>query len=176
MTVVEEAMFRWIKDPSNPIAQQIATQASVAFALALEQEEKRRVDAIRTERKRAAEVAKREKEQALQPIARGLHRGGIFVDQLIPWLVTLNAAQYRPIIQGVLPEVVAQAKRNKDAVSLVLQKWGLIKADRDLKPIASRLKSGLKLSDNMGLLIVLVLAFIVLGLCMCCCMGTSVFE
>lgn len=176
MTVVEKAMVRWIKDPSNPIAQQIATQASVAFALALEQEEKRRIDAIRTERKRAAEVAKREKEQALQPIARGLHRGGIFVDQLIPWLVTLNAAQYRPIIRGVLPEVVAQAKRNKDAVSLVLQKWGLIKSDRDLKSIASRLKSGLKLSDNMGLLIVLVLAFVVLGLCVCCCMGTSVFD
>jgi len=176
MTAVEQAMLRWIKNPSNPIAQQIATQAFVAFARAFDQEETRQVVELRGEHARAAEAAKREQEKALQPLVRGLRRGGVFVDQFIPWLVTLTAVQYRPVIHGLLPEVVDQAKRSKGTISFVLWKWGLVEADRDLKPIASRLKSGLKLSEKVGLLIVAAVLLLVFGLCGCLCIGSSILQ
>jgi hypothetical protein len=176
MTPVEQAVFRWIKNPSNPIAQQIATQASVAFARALEQEEGREVNAMRSERKRAAEASKREREKALQPLVHGLRRGGIFVEQLIPWLVTLNAAQYRSVIPGLLPEVVAQAKRDRDATSFVLNKWGLIQADETLKAIASRLRLGLKLSDRIGLLIAVAVIALASMMCGGCCLLSRISE
>jgi len=176
LTAVEEAMFRWIKNPSNPVAQQIATQAFVNFARALDQEEMRQVAKLRGERARAAEAAKREQERVLQPLARGLRQGGFFVDRLIPWLVTLTAAQYRSVIHGLLPEVVAQAQRSKDTMSFVLWKWGLVEADRDLKPIASRLKSGLKLSEKVGLLVVAAVLLLVFGLCGCLCIGSSILQ
>ncbi len=175
LTAVEEAMFRWVKNPSNPIAQQIATQASVAFARALEQEEMRHVTAAQVEHKHTAEIVERERDKAF--IARGLHRGGIFVDKLIPWLVTLTAAEYRLIIRGLLPEVVVQAKRGKDVMSFVLEKWGRIKDDdEDLKSIASRLKSGLRLSENMGRIIVVVLPLLIIGLCVGCCAICQVLD
>ncbi|MFW5665006.1 MAG: hypothetical protein ACOC2Z_05550 [Coleofasciculus sp.] len=37
-TAVEEAMFRWLKDNSKPVAQQVAEDAEIEFYQVLDQE------------------------------------------------------------------------------------------------------------------------------------------
>ena len=175
-TTVEKAMLRWIKNSSNPIAQQIATQASVAFARALEQKEMHQLDTIRSERMHATGTTALEDTIAPRPLARALRRGGILVDRFIPWLVTLSATQYRPIICGLLPEAVAQAKRDRDAMGFVLRKWKHTTSDEDMPRIASHVQQGLNLAKHKGLLILTALVLLGIGMCVCPCMLLNVYD
>ena len=139
LTIVETAMLRWIKVPNNPTAQQIATQASVAFANAMEQKEAQQIMEILERRKQPNEESQPEIPAVPTSIQR--FRQSLFVEKIAIKLATLlSAERYNIIIQGLLPEVLAQNKSNKHAMNFVLEKWRKA-ADNEIKTIA-------KLQDN----------------------------
>lgn len=176
LTKVEGAMFRWVKNPSNPLAQQIAMQAFVSFASSFDREEEHKVASLKIKQQRAAERAKQEEERALQPLARGLRRGGVFIDRLVPWLVTINAPEQREIIQGLLPEVVTQARDNRPLVNFVLERWPRLSKDLSLGTIVKKLKRGVSLSKNLGWAIAAALFILVNFLCLCICLISALLD
>jgi hypothetical protein len=173
LTKVEQAMFQWIRNPSNPLAQQIATQAFVSFADQFDREEHRIIATMKSERARAAKRAEREQEGVL---ARGLRHGGLFVDRLVPFLVTINAPKQREIIRGLLPEIVTQARADRELMNLVLERWPRLSRDQEIKDITRRLKLGLLLSKNMNWIVVAILLLLTFLACQCFCLLSSLLK
>lgn len=174
ITGVERAMYRWSRDAEKPAAQQIAIQASIAFARELEQEEAQRIDEIRKERERVAEEAEEaEGEAVIEPAISKRPKHSSFMDQLASRLATLRLSHYRLVILGLLPEALAQYRSSRDLMNLVLSKWRRTRDD-EMKDISKLLKRAIGLAQNIWVL--LIGGFIVL--CVLCstfyCLVSSV--
>ncbi len=159
LTAVERAMLRWIKDPKNPAAQQIATRASVVFANALEQKEAQQIIEIRERRNQPIEEATPE----ITAIPTSLQhvRESRFVEKIAIWIATLSAERFSVIIQGLMPEVLAQNKSNKQAMTFVLEKWRRA-ADNEIKTIAKLQERAIWLIEHSTLIGTLVLGGLIL--------------
>ncbi|HYF63020.1 MAG TPA: hypothetical protein VD886_09435 [Herpetosiphonaceae bacterium] len=161
LTAVESAMYRWIKDPANPVAQQIATQASIAFASQFDQAEIAQIANYRQSQQQRA-LGQNVDEAALAgtAVASGPARRGWYSHTFVPWLATMNAAQYRPIVRNLLPEAISQRLANWAALDFVLTKWSHV-TDPDINAISRRLRHALAWHQKGWLLLVgAALAFV----------------
>lgn len=120
-TEVELALLRWMCDAANPAAQQVAVQAFVSFADAVdrpaEAELARFVEERRVRRLRdaAAQVSSTHVRVAQDP--------GWYAGTFVPWLVTLTDNRFAPIVRGLLPEALTQHRARRETMDFVLAKW-----------------------------------------------------
>ena len=176
LTAVEAAMLRWIKGSDCPVAQQIATQAFIAFAQQLEQVEAKSIDLLQQHREQATDRdAAAETPSSPARVARA--QPGWYTTTLVPLLATFGNKRYRPIIRGLLPEALRQHKAHQDVLNFVLDKWQKI-SDIELdanaqqhtpgievKIIAQRLRSAISWHQSAGILLAIIA---VIGLCLAC--------
>lgn len=161
-TAVEAAMFRWIKESSNPAAQQIALRALVAFSSALDQREDEEKQKILEQREQ--ENAKKQAEAAILP--NKLVKENKFIEKIMIFVAALGASSYRAIIKGIMPEVLAQNRINKKVMTFVQDKWHK-SPDSEIRTIANLLNRAVLLIDHaayvfgiFGLFILLFSGFI----------------
>jgi hypothetical protein len=155
-TAVEAAMYRWIKNSKNPAAQQIALRALVAFSSAFDQKEEEKTLQILEQRKQDLE-----KRQAEETIAPGkIVKQNKFIEKIMISIATLGASRYKAVIQGLLPEVLAQNKVNKKAMAFVQNKWHSA-SDSEIRIIANLQERAILLVNHaayvIGVLGVLIL-------------------
>ncbi len=67
---------------------------------------------------------------------------------IVLFLITIydeenHKRNYRPIVRGLLPEVLRQQKLSKTDMEFVLDSWSKSDSDDDLKTISRLLKSGI---------------------------------
>jgi len=118
LTAVERAMRRWLDDASEPAAQRMALRASVAFAETLDAAIAEEIARIRGERRRPEPEPVVWEDAAPEAPGAGWY-GGRFV----PWLATLHAPAFRPAVEALLPEALAQRRHRPTALSHVLARW-----------------------------------------------------
>ncbi|WP_427160539.1 IMS domain-containing protein [Aliinostoc sp. HNIBRCY26] len=85
--------------------------------------------------------------------------------KIVAWFLTLNAGsnrkRYRKIINGLLPEAIAQDRVNKDSLKFVLEKW-LKASDNDIQTISKLLNRGIPLAKYFWVWI-WILGVIIIG-------------
>jgi HEAT repeat protein len=146
LTIIEQTMVRWVKNKQNPMAQQVATNATANFVSKLEQEEERQIKQLREGRDSLETTSIT---IYGDPIEGGKPPQDWYFGKLIPWLATRKADNYRTAIRNLLPEGLRQYKISRDVMDFVLlQKWGNA-SDADVKAISEKLKSGLWLAENL---------------------------
>jgi hypothetical protein len=130
---VKTAMYRWITDNSNPIAQEIALRALVNFT---------RVSSNPNQ-------AKQLKQNWLNvrfsksPIVSKTPPYGPSFDKLIPWMVTRDNKSYKKAISQLLHQAWKLHKNNKNAINSVLSHWEQTTTDnRKLVHLSQLLKRG----------------------------------
>jgi|JI91814CRNA_FD_contig_121_280229_length_6048_multi_5_in_0_out_0_3 hypothetical protein len=148
-TAVEEAMLRWVKDDTNAISQQVATQASVNFVRVLDQEEEKWIEEQKQPKAQIVPV-----EVVFQPISSGELQSGFYLNQIVTWLATRNAEYYRPTIRHVLPEAVNQHQSGREAMNFVLNRWLCVRDDQ-VKTISGLLTRGIWWTERFPLFIFL---------------------
>lgn len=160
-TQIEEAMYDWIKDERNNVAQQIATRSLVIFANQLDQDEEQEKDRILKDLD--ADTSLQELEHKALPTKTSQD---FYVEQIVPWLtVFLKWIQYfafkrdyyksfarewfyyRQVISGILPEALKQNSSSQSTMDFVLKRLtGL--SDKKLKIIADLLKLAIGIAKN----------------------------
>ncbi len=161
LTEVEQVVFRWLKDDGQSEAQEVALAASVAFVRVLEKAERRRINQLRRQYQRDAAEAESEAAEAAEAAQSEIPDAGVlvpsaiagaslpsaYVEEFVPWFVTIDAKQYRPVIRGLLTEALEQSTASRDAMVFVLNKWHRT-SDDDLHNIANRLERALSLIEG----------------------------
>lgn len=163
-TSIEQAMTHWIKDPEHKTAQQIATQALVAFVKVLDAVERQRAAQIVEEQRQNKLLASVAPSTAISttPAVITQQTPGFFEGALIPWLATFGFAEmYRPIVRGLLPEVLNQNRNNKTEMRSIVDRWRHA-VDTEVQTIAAILGRALFLVNNS-----LILFLVVGGLFFC---------
>lgn len=162
MTIIERALFRWIKDADHMLAQQVATQAAVAFADKLDQREEKTVRRIKTRRE---EQKKAEPETRPLPTPTSGLRSVSFFQKLAARIATMGPSDhYYPIICGLLPEVLVQRRTNQTTVKFVLDKWR-DSQDGEINTIAARIGQTVSLTGllkGLGWLLLIVIVIVVI--------------
>ncbi|HSU17993.1 hypothetical protein [Longimicrobium sp.] len=158
-TPVERAMLRWMQDASAPAAQRIALRAAVAFAETLDGAIADEIARIRDERRRADTAPRPWDAAALPapPSAPGWYGGG-----LVPWLATVRAPAFRPVVRGLLPEALAQRTHRPLALSNVLARWEAMRVGSRPRDVARILRIALAWYFGGALLVALLIIFIVI--------------
>ena len=141
--VIEKAIYNWVTDDSNPIAQKFALQALVRFAFLPPEQDER-------------EFFPPKSESLLTPpvINKSLPKS-IKFDKLIPWIVTWNNKSYTSSIRNLLHEAWELKKTNKEAMDSVLRKWKESQDNRLIK-LSDLLEKGFKWVKRLPRLIAAV--------------------
>lgn len=160
-TQIEEAMYDWIKNARNNVAQQIATRSLVFFANQLDRDEEQEKDRIL--KNLDADTSLQELEHKALPTRTSQD---FYVEQIVPWLtVFFKLIQYfifkrdyyksfarewfyyRQVISGILPEALKQNSSSQSTMDFVLKRLtGL--SDKKLKIIADLLKLAIGIAKN----------------------------
>jgi hypothetical protein len=150
-TAVEETMIYWVKNDSYQIAQEIATQAFVSFALALDIEEAKRIEELNSIKEETLTIITiSSTEEELFNIKSYLY--GLYIGKLVPWFATLKEKIYQISICHLLPEAWKhhkQNKQNQEAMDFVLEKWENTKNDSQLVKISKFLTKGFWWAKNL---------------------------
>ena len=149
-TGIEEVILQWLGNDKYPIVQQVAMQAKVKFASALDQEEEKRIAEILEQRG----CSKAQSDTHLDTPLTGQARR-FPLDGIVAAVATIFAKPYRPVIRNVLPEALEQNKSRRDAMSFVLRSWRddtnkekQIANNLKLGTTSNRLGFGLHLAEN----------------------------
>jgi hypothetical protein len=165
-TPIEEAMYDWIKNARNTVAQQIATRSLVSFANQLDKDEEQEKDRILSNLD--TDTSSQELEHKALPTKTSQD---FYVEQIVPWLTVFlkwmqyfafkreyyksfsrEWSYYRQVITGILPEALKQDSSSQSTMDFVLKRLtGL--SDKKLKIIADLLKSAIGIAKNPGLVI-----------------------
>jgi hypothetical protein len=163
LTKVEQALYRWLESDSNVAARQIATQAFIVFAIALDEPERE----FRDKKKAEADRKKNSTSQGT-PLSQiqfiRSTREITFVQRTAAFLATLNAVELRPLINDLVPEASLHFKSHRKATELVIEKWKESPSST-LSRAATRLRSAVGLVANASAIIVVLLAIGFLFLC-----------
>ncbi|HET7232750.1 MAG TPA: hypothetical protein VFJ16_22260 [Longimicrobium sp.] len=142
LTAVERAMMRWMRDPAHPAAQRVAVRALVAFVEALDGPESQQLARLGAERRaRAARLAQHQ--IASTPILGPDLGPGWYTGTFVPWLATFGDATWRPVVAGLLPEVLGQQRARPTAVEFALARWESMRGDAGTATTAQRLRSAI---------------------------------
>jgi len=153
LTPVEWAMMRWMRDPAHPVAQRIAMRASIAFVEALDGAESAQLADISARRRmRAAEPGDHRISSA--PGRAWEAEPGWYARTLVPWLATRGQPEYRPVVRGLLPEVLAQNTARPAPLDFVLSRWEQMRGDAPTTATAQRLRSAIGWHGSAWLLLV----------------------
>jgi hypothetical protein len=175
-TPMEEAMYDWIKNARNTVAQQIATRSLVSFANQLDKDEEQEKDRIL--KNLDADTSSQDPEHKPLPTKNSQD---FYVEKIVPWLTVFfkwiqyfafrrhfykpfvrEWSYYRQVITGILPEALKQDSSSQSTMDFVLKRLtGL--SDKKLKIIADLLKLAIGIAKNPGYVIfsgvLLVLVF-----------------
>ncbi len=163
-TRIEGAMYGWVKNSRNTVAQQIATRSLVAFANLLDEEQER----DRILRNLDADLSSQDVEQEALPTKTSQD---FYVKQIVPWLTIFfkwiqyfsfkrdyykpfvdEWSYYRQVITGILPEALKQDSSSQSTMDFVLKRLtGL--PDKKLKIIADLLKLAIGIAKKPGFVI-----------------------
>ncbi|WP_373530218.1 hypothetical protein [Nostoc sp.] len=166
-TPIEEAMYDWIKNARNPVAQQIATRSLVSFANQLDKDEEQEKDRILNNLD--ADISSQDIKHNTPPTKTSLQ--DFYVEQIVPWLtIFFKGIQYfafrrdyykplirewhyyRQVIAGILPEALKQDSSSQSTMDFVLKKLtGL--SDKKLEIIANLLKLAIRIAKNPSFVI-----------------------
>jgi len=149
LTNIEKAMLRWVKNKENPMAQQVATNASANFANRLEKEEERQIKLLR-EARDPSETKSRD--IYADPIMSGQPPQDWYLGKLIPWLATIEVENYRTTIRNLIPEGLRQYGKSRDDMNFVLRKWKNA-SDTEVQIISKRLGLGLNFAEGLLLVV-----------------------
>ena len=134
LTTIEEIILQWLGNKKYPIAQQVAMQAKVEFANALDQAEEKRIQEIREELGISSDT------DLDKPITGKLR--SFLPDKIVGILATIGKTSYLPVVGKILPEAFYQDKSNHEAVDFVLRKW------KDDENSNTEIATGLQLSTT----------------------------
>jgi hypothetical protein len=178
-TPIEEAMYNWIKNANNPIAQQIATRSLVYFANQLYKDEEQEKDRILKKLDEEVIPESFENEDLTTKPSKNF-----YIEKIVPLLtVFLKSIQYfafkrsyckslvhdlsyyRRVIKGILPEVLKQDSSSQSTMNFVLERLkGL--DDEKLGIIVDILELAIRIAKNPHFLIyigiILIIVFIVI--------------
>ncbi|MEC4893743.1 MAG: IMS domain-containing protein [Oscillatoria sp. PMC 1051.18] len=143
-TAVEQTMNRWIKkepNDTNALAQEIATEALFKFASVFELEEER--IKLQEDTDGQSFVTK----PTVGEIISRRPEYGLYLDKLVPWIVTRQNERYRPYVRNLLPEALKLHKIRNQAMDFVLEKWKKAKDeerrnDEQIRKISDFLEEG----------------------------------
>jgi hypothetical protein len=165
-TQIEEAMYGWIKNACNTVAQQIATRSFISFANLLDKDEEQERDRIL--RNLDQEPSSNELEQEALPTKTSQD---FYVEKIVPWITVFfkwiqyfsfkrdyykpfadEWSYYRQVITGILPEALKQDSSSQSTMDFVLKRLtGL--PDKKLKIIADLLKLAIGIAKKPGFII-----------------------
>ncbi|HYH79108.1 MAG TPA: hypothetical protein VEX86_04905 [Longimicrobium sp.] len=144
LTPVERAMMRWMRDPRHPAAQRIGIRASVAFVEALDGPESGEVARIA-----AARTARGGNDGGFRissaPPRHGPPEPGWYTGTFVPWLATIDAPEYRPVVGGLLPTALEQNTTRPQALGFALNRWRGMRGDTAVTTTAERLRGAIDL-------------------------------
>jgi hypothetical protein len=175
-TAIEKAMDNWTENARNPVAQQIAMSSFVLFAGLLDQDEEQEKERIL--KNLDADTSPQNLEPRVVPTETPRD---FYVKQIVPWLTislkwvqyfvlkrvyykafALEWLQYKQIITGLLPEVIAQKSSSESAVTFVLERRFKNASRKKTNIIADLLKLAIGIAKNPGIVIfsgVLIVVF-----------------
>ena len=146
-------MMRWMRDPAHPVAQRIAMRASIAFVEALDGPESVHLAEIAARRRmRAAETGGYRIPSA--PAVAWEAGPGWYAGALVPWLATRGHPEYRPVVRGLLPEVLAQNAARPAPLGFALSRWESMRGDPPTTATAQRLRGAISWHGSAWLLLV----------------------
>jgi hypothetical protein len=152
LTAVEVAMMRWMRDPAHPAAQRIGIRALLAFIEVLDGPETHELARISGERRmRAVQTGQSYIPSA--PVRYAQTQAGWYAGTLVPWLATTGAPQLRPVIAGLLPEVLAQRQARPAALDFALERWETMRADTGTRTTAERIRGALSWHANAWVIV-----------------------
>jgi hypothetical protein len=120
-TDVETAMQKWVLSQDNPASQQIAVRALVSFAKSLDIKEQQQIQQI-IEQRKTLMVQPEPDRSAIASMAIAT-KIATPLEKLVSFCATFGKTPYYAILQGLLPEILSQNKRNKPLMDFVLEKW-----------------------------------------------------
>jgi hypothetical protein len=167
LTPVEEVMIAWVKDPTYPVAQQVALMTLVVFAGAIEQP----VDAYLKNLEKQEEQPETEKtptEIALKTLSDFQRR----LNPLTSLVVFVFSLQRNKQIRGLLPEAIAQKRVRREELFFVLDGWKNQTSDRELSAIGKKMRQMMPLIEYWWVFVLLIV-----GILFCCFPGfLSILE
>jgi hypothetical protein len=148
-TTIEIAMQDWVKDDQTPVAGQIGLWAIVEFVHQLEAELERRGAQLAEARRNATPSAAQPAAAptlipALNVVSPTL---GPWATTVVPWLVTIGATQYRPLVRSLLPEALARRRSQAEAAGSVYERWRA-QSDQVIKALGERLPTAVGLVER----------------------------
>lgn len=152
LTPVEEVMIEWIKDPTYPVAQQVALMTLVVFAGAIEQP----VDAYLKNLEKQEEQSETDETStkiALKTLSDFRHRLNP-INSLVVFMFSLKRNKK---IRGLLPEAIAQKRVRREAMLFVLDGWKNQTSDRELKVIGNKVSQLMLLIEYWWVIVLLIL-------------------
>lgn len=166
LTKIEVEMYLWVKDTQNTIAQQIAVRALLAFHHALYQAEREWINRILNNRRRQRSDDDLGRRAVPEVRKIGLHGFDWYLYYVAPFIVTIRAKRYRPIIRGVLPEILWSHEKTPNLLNTVLDEWTDL-TDRDMIELGERLPRAITWAYRRWWIIIALAALVVLILVMC---------
>ncbi|MBD2096805.1 DUF4101 domain-containing protein [Trichocoleus sp. FACHB-591] len=163
-TEIENILLQWLGQSQNRTAQQIATQAAIEFAKALDIGEETELNRLRSLKSSSVHQDEDVQFDNQQP----WHDN--WLAPVAAWLVTLQEKVYQPVVQNILPEALIHHEDHRAGMNFVLRKWeqspkqfiGDAHSLR-LKPTATALRRGLWVMDNKVPLMLVGVGASVLG-------------
>lgn len=149
-TPVEEAMISWLQDSSDPLLQEIATQASVNFAVVLDQEEERQIRRIINSEPRTKQSTYLR--NSTVPLFLIKPQQNFYLGKLIPRIVTRNNPDYQLPIGNLLPEAWRHKISRSNAMDFVIRKWKK-EPNNNVVNIANFLQEGFWYAKYLGILV-----------------------
>jgi len=163
LTDIENVLRHWLGQNKNRTAQQIATQAAIEFAKALDIGEDAELSRLRSAQSLFIDGDRVLQEDNSDP----WHEN--WLAPVAAWLATLQEKVYQPVIQNILPEALIHHTDYRVGMDFVLRKWEQspnqsIDNRLELKPTANFLRRGLWVMDNKVPLIIVGASAAILGL------------
>lgn len=151
-TNIEKAMFRWVKNDNEAVAQQLATRASVEFAASLESEEEKLIKKLQAELSRKPKTETQD--ISVEPIITKRLQRGFYLDELVPRWVTRKEESYKASIRNLLPEGLKHHEGRQEIMDFVLNKWKK-NTDSEISKISGFLNNAFFWAKNLWWLIAL---------------------
>jgi hypothetical protein len=116
LTDVEIVLLQWLGQTQSRTAQQIATQAAIEFAKALDMGEESEINRLQKLKSLTAHA-----EIANQDLSDPWNEN--WLAPIVAWVATLREKVYQPVVQNILPEAIVHHRDYRAGMDFVLRKW-----------------------------------------------------
>lgn len=168
MTQVEQVLYRWLEASGNVAARQIAAQAFVEFARALDEPEGQFF------KKKKEDAEKKKKETSSSQIQRSIRQASI-VQRIAAFLATLTVTELRPLVRDILPEASMQFQTNRTATELVIEKWKTSPSST-ISRATKHLRRAIGIVANAPMFVILFIIMLMCSFCFMCSLTYNLFQ